>query len=187
MQQTQAAASQAPARDTRVAAASVCCITCCCMTNANERASASCDPRQRARQHCVCVRLADTAHQQLHQRRAPRALPRITRHAPASAMIMLGPPWRCSSRTHALARLNESVLVMSYTMMAAAAPLRSVSCVQQAGPAAERPKQTGHMRVSARACVLAGACAARPTAACWEGACAHCHKGPSTQQSTQRC
>lgn len=39
-------------------------------------------------------------------------------------MIMLGLPCRCSSRTQALARLNESVLVMSYTMIAAAAPLQ---------------------------------------------------------------
>lgn len=43
---------------------------------------------------------------------------------PARAMIMLGLPCRCSSLTHALARLNESMLVMSYTMMAAAAPLQ---------------------------------------------------------------
>jgi hypothetical protein len=39
-------------------------------------------------------------------------------------MIMLGLPWRCSSRTQALARVKDSLLVMSYTMMAAAAPLQ---------------------------------------------------------------
>ena len=42
---------------------------------------------------------------------------------PASAMIMFGFPCRCSSLTQLLARVRESALVMSNTMMAAAAPL----------------------------------------------------------------
>lgn len=42
---------------------------------------------------------------------------------PASAMMTLGSPRRCSSFTHDLAPLNDSGLVMSYTTIAAAAPL----------------------------------------------------------------
>jgi len=48
--------------------------------------------------------------------------------APASAMIMLGLPCLCSSFTQDFARVSESTLVMSYTMMAAAAPLRTHAC-----------------------------------------------------------
>ena len=41
---------------------------------------------------------------------------------PASAITTLGSPRRCSSFTHDLAPLNDSLFVMSYTTIAAAAP-----------------------------------------------------------------
>lgn len=41
---------------------------------------------------------------------------------PASAMTMLGLPWRCSSLTHDLALSKDSLLVMSKTTIAACAP-----------------------------------------------------------------
>ena len=62
--------------------------------------------------------------------------------APASAIIMLGFPCRCSSRTQDLARLNESGLVISYTIIAAAAPLR---CARRhaAGDVTHRTSSSG--------------------------------------------
>ena len=56
---------------------------------------------------------------------------RLARSAlfPASAMITLGSPRRCSSFTHDLAPLKLSGLVMSYTTIAAAAPLSVVASV----------------------------------------------------------
>ena len=44
---------------------------------------------------------------------------------PAKAIIILGLPWRWSSLTQAFALLKESVLVISNTMIAAAAPLQA--------------------------------------------------------------
>ena len=53
---------------------------------------------------------------------------------PASAMIMLGLPCRCSSFTQFFALVKLSALVMSNTTTAAAAPLPKPSVIQSAMP-----------------------------------------------------
>lgn len=76
---------------------------------------------------------------------------RIMSSAPASAMIMLGLPCLCSSLTHAFARTRESTLVMSYTMMAAAAPLQQNGHrVGAAKGLARSPMPSGHRHVVRR-------------------------------------
>lgn len=62
----------------------------------------------------------------------------ITTLLPASAMMTLGSPRRLSSLTHDLAPLNDSALVMSYTTMAAAAPLQNISGKSYTESRAER-------------------------------------------------
>lgn len=59
-----------------------------------------------------------------HTKHTPHTLTN-THPSPANAMIMSGLPCRCNSRTQFLAREKDSGLVMSYTMMAALAPLHT--------------------------------------------------------------